>query len=960
MATDSASKKSYKETLNLPQTVFAMEAKLVQSEPLRLRNWRDGKLYEQTLQHRAKAEKWILHDGPPFANGDIHIGHLINKNLKDVIIRFRCMQGFQTPYVPGWDCHGLPIEHKIQEEIKKEGKNIREMSVLDVRKRCYEYAEKYAALQSEQFQRCGILGDWADPYLTLRAPYEASTLEVFAEFVRAGIVYKQLKPVAWSVANQTALADAELEYKDVEDATVYVEFPLVAGSKAAEGFREPVSLLIWTTTPWTLPANLADAAHPDVRYAYVKYTRGGTTKVGIVAEDLVKAVFENRAGVDSHELTGTVRTGAELMAMGLEYSHPFIDRRGKLLTADYVTTTDGTGLVHTAPGHGEDDYETGVRYGLDVYSPVLASGRFDDTTPEFIRGKSTKESNPIITEKLRELGVLFDEVKIMHSYPHDWRSMTPIIFRATEQWFVAMDKPFMATGENGSPRTLRERAQTACDKDVKFVPEWGRSRIGGMLTSRPDWCISRQRAWGLPIPVFYNEQGEPLLTPDSVKAVSKRFAEKGSDAWFTDTPAELLGADFKYPACFNGATLRNEKDIFDVWFESGNSWHAVLQARSNLKFPADLYLEGSDQHRGWFQLSLLPSLGATGKAPFKQVLTHGFAVKPDGTKWSKRDQDSNPDYPNALKLINEFGSDVLRLWCCSMDYEGDMPASRGAVKEFGDKYRKIRNTLRFLLANLYDFDPNEHAQPVPQKSLDGWALAELDNLIEQVTAAYDSYQLHRVFRLLHDFCSVQMSSIYGNAIKDRLYCEAPNAPIRRRSQTVLHQTVIALTKLLAPMLVFTADEAWEFILHKPGADSDLQSVHLSKLPKPSGKTASEEQKLEWKQLFDLRDAALQQLDALKKQAGMNKALDAEIVFEVDAATRVRLEPYGVDLEDLVAAGFHSFADGTGAGVKVIDRRETYRACARSWKRRPDVDQDPRHPDLSARDAAAVESSQGGK
>jgi len=969
MSTQTAPKKSYKETLNLPQTGFAMEAKLVQNEPKRLEKWREMRLYERILEARAGAEKWVLHDGPPFANGDIHIGTLTNKTLKDVIIRFRTMQGYLSPYVPGWDCHGLPIEHKIQEEIKKEGKNIREMSVLDVRQRCFAYAQKFAAVQSEQFQRLGILGEWNDPYLTMTPAYEAGILEVFAEFVRAGLVYKQLKPVPWSVANQTALADAELEYYDIEDASVFVEFPLVTGLAAAANFSDPVYLIVWTTTPWTLPANLVVAAHPDVRYAFVKYTREGKRRVGVVAEDLVKAVFEDRRGIESYEVSGQILTGRELEALdGTPYHHPFVSRRGKIVVADYVTTTDGTGLVHTAPGHGEDDYETGIRYGLEVYSPVLASGRFDDTVPQFIRGKSTKEANPLITDELRRRGLLFDEVKIVHSYPHDWRSKTPIIFRATEQWFINIDKPFAPPpgapsemlhpvgpqGEDWIP-SLRLLAIKTLRMQTSFIPDWGRQRLRGMLESRPDWCVSRQRAWGLPIPVFYNEKGEALLTPESVRAVSKRFGEKGSDAWFTDSPAELLGPNFRYPPGFSPDKLRKEKDIFDVWFESGSSWHSVLQARPQLGFPADMYLEGSDQHRGWFQLSLLPSLGMTGIAPFKEVLTHGFVVKPDGTKVSKSDK----EYVSATAEIERHGADLLRLWCSSVDYQYDIPTSPQVIREFGDKYRKIRNTLRYLLANLYDFNPATDAREVPLNSLDGWAWAQLDTLIAETIEAYQSYQLHRAFRLLHDFCSVQISAIYGNAMKDRLYCELPQSSLRRRCQTVLHRMLVALTKLLAPIIVFTADEAWEFIPNKQGEDAGLPSVHLAKLPKPSGMNVSEDQRRQWRMLLDLRDQATHQLDALKKQVGLNKAIDAEIVYHVDDATRRQLEPYGMDLEDLVGAGFHTLAamenGRAGAAVTVIDRRDSYQACARSWKRRPDVGQDAEYPDLSLRDAAAVRS-----
>jgi isoleucyl-tRNA synthetase len=948
MSTESKDKKNYKTTLNLPQTAFPMEAKLVANEPTRIARWHDMRLYEkiQTARAGSAKGKWILHDGPPFANGDIHIGHLINKTLKDVFLRYKTLAGYQTPYVPGWDCHGLPIEHKIQQEL---GPKLREMAVVDVRKKCFEYAAKYAEIQSKQFQRLGILGEWDNPYLTMKPEYECETLEVFARFVEAGLVYKQLKPVHWSIANQTALADAELEYKDVDDKSIYVEFPAVGES---HGF------LIWTTTPWTLPANLAIAVHPDVEYAYVKFRRAGEERVTIVAAALVERVFANRDGI---ELVHTLKTVPGKELVGKEYRHPFMNRTSKVVHAEYVTTTDGTGLVHTAPGHGEDDYHTGQHNGLEIYCPVLGNGRFDQTVPDWIQGKTVWEANPIVIEHLKQLNVLFAEETVRHSYPHDWRSKTPIIFRATEQWFVAINKPFSNAGSHSSPlpegegeKSLRDRACHAVQSKIDFIPDWGKHRMSGMLESRPDWCVSRQRAWGLPIPVFYNEKNDALLTPQSVRAVARRFREKGSDAWFIESPKELLGSDFRYPPGFSADNLRKEKDIFDVWFESGSSWHAVLQCRSYLHFPADLYLEGSDQHRGWFQLSMLPALGATGQPPFKQVLTHGFVVKPDGTKVSKSDK----EYVTATKEIDTHGADLLRLWCCSVDYQNDIPTSPAAIKEFGDKYRKIRNTLRYLLSNLYDFDPKVHMQTVPQNSLDGWANDQLDQLIRDVTEGYENYQTHRVFRLLHDFCSVQISAVYGNAMKDRLYCESPDSPLRRRCQTVMHRMVVALTKLLSPMLVFTADETWEYIQHKPHDDAALPSVHLALLPAASGDAVSDEQRDEWKLLMELRDQALGQLDALKKDAGLNKALEAEIIYEVDSDDlRRRLQAYGADLEDLVGAGFHSFAEkgteGPAVRVKVVDRRTTYPACARSWKRRPDVGSVVEYPDLSARDAKAV-------
>ncbi|MGC4032899.1 MAG: class I tRNA ligase family protein [Tepidisphaeraceae bacterium] len=654
----------------------------------------------------------------------------------------------------------------------------------------------------------------------------------------------------------------------------------------------------------------------------------------MLAKELVEKVF-GKVQTSNFSVVRTV-PGKEIL--DLEYTHPFVERTGKVLPADYVTTTDGTGLVHTAPGHGEDDYNTGIKFGLPVYCPVMANGRYDSTVPNWLVGLTVWEANPKVVEHLKEIGALLAEETITHSYPHDWRSKTKIIFRATEQWFVGIDRD---TADGEAP--VRKAALEAVTDEIKFIPEWGRARITGMLNSRPDWCISRQRSWGLPIPVFYNETGEALLTPDSVRAVARAFAKHGSDAWYTLTPAELLdGCDTG--DAFPKDKLRKEQDIFDVWFESGSSWNSVLKSREpDLQFPADLYLEGSDQHRGWFQLSMLPCLASGNGVPFKQVLTHGFIVGPDGKKVSKSDK----NYVTAMTEINRHGADLLRLFVCQLDYEGDMAASPKLIQEFGDKYRKIRNTLRYLLSNLYDYDGS--SQEVTTQSLDGWALYQLDQLIEGVTAAYDSFALHKAFRLIHDFCAVQVSAVYGNAMKDRLYCDAPDSPLRRRTQYVMHKMVLAITKLISPMLVFTADETWGFIPHKPADEAELPSVHLSRLPLPSGRVPSPEQIADWGVLFKLREEALLKLDALKKEKGVNKSLDAEVVLP--PSLKARFESYGVDLEDMVGCGYHSF--GSAEDVTVIDRRETYAACARSWKRRPDVGSNSAYPDLSARDAAAI-------
>ena len=640
-------KLDYKSSLNLPTTDFPMKADLVKSEPARLAKWQASDLYGRVQAIHADDPLFTLHDGPPFANGDIHIGHVINKTLKDVILRYKSMTGHRTPYVPGWDCHGLPIEHKIQETL---GPKWREMSQAAIREKCFAYAQTYVEKQSEQFQRVGILADWAHPYRTMAPEYESRVLEVFARIVERGLVYQQLKPVNWSIENQTALAEADLEYKDVTDTSVFVEFPS-ANPGAIKGkfdlrANARVNFLIWTTTPWTLPANLAISAGPDVEYAFVQFERDGHLMIDVVAVDLVEKVFA-RANV-AHETLATCR-GRELE--GLEYQHPFMPRTGKLVLADYVTTTDGTGLVHTAPGHGDEDYQTGKKYGLDVYCPVLANGRYDSTVPSWLTGLTVWQANPVVVEKLKDLGVLFAAEAYPHSYPHDARSKKPTIYRATEQWFVGVDRPFSVGDE--SPASIRDRAMRAIEHDVAFYPEWGQARLRGMLESRPDWVLSRQRAWGLPMPVFVSEQGRVLLDPAAIRAIGKQFAEHGSNVWFERSPAELL-AGVALPAGFDAATLRKGSDTFDVWFESGNSWFAVVEGRSDQLGhpPADLYLEGSDQHRGWFQLSMLPAIAVTGKPPFKALLTHGFAVKPDGTKVSKSDK----EYVKAVDELNRHGA----------------------------------------------------------------------------------------------------------------------------------------------------------------------------------------------------------------------------------------------------------------------------------------------------------------
>ena len=942
-------KKGYRDTLNLPKTSFSMKANLVQREPQLRKEWAKKNIYGKIRETRKGAPLYVLHDGPPYANGDIHMGTVINKVLKDLVVKYKTMTGFDAPYVPGWDCHGLPIESKVVTEL---GDKVREMSKPDIRKDCYKYASKYVKVQSEQFQELGIFGDFDNPYLTFTPQYEAGIIEVFAELVDKGLVYKQLKPIHWSVGCETALAEAELEYKDISSPSIFVNFPVAKESigrltelglvKQDEAKDAKICFMIWTTTPWTLTANLAIAAHPHLDYTAISYERDGKKFVSIlVIERLGAVIAAGNLQKGQYSISERKVRGSELE--GLLYLHPFVEKNPTekdaymVIRAEYVTTEDGTGLVHIAPGHGLEDYVSGMQYDLEVYSPVGDDGRYDDTVPEWLRGKKVLEVDPVINNRLQEEGLLFAKDEIVHSYPHCWRSKMPVIFRATEQWFISVDKELPGVG-----KSLRDLSLD-CVKKVKWIPAWGQKRIEGMLESRPDWCISRQRSWGLPIPAFTNSSGQSLMTRESVLAVAKHIGEHGSDSWSTDSPHQILGEGFELPDGFDFDDLEKEENIFDVWFESGCSWYSVCVKQTDWPVPVDLYLEGSDQHRGWFQLSLLPALGAIEKEPFKSVLTHGFVVDEKGMKQSK----SLGNYVNAQEEVAKYGSDILRLWVASVNYQEDIRCNDELIGRTQDAYRKIRNTLRYLLGNTSDFNPNKQAIAYNNMlEIDKWAMQQLQKLITNVIQAYENFVFHRVFSLIYNFCTVEMSSIYMDVLKDRMYCEPADSLSRRSGQTAMYRILDCLVRLLAPILVHTAEEAWAAMQFKPQA---IESVHLADMPQVDDSIDWQREEPKWQKLMSLRDEVLCELEGLRR--------NREIASNQEATVRIRTTD-----EELLKI-LQNFGEGNFAALCIVSEVKLQRAagettvtaekschqkCQRCWNYRPSVGADNEYPDLCKR------------
>ncbi len=934
----------YKSTLNLPQTGFPMKADLVTREPERLARWEQSRLYEAIQSRRAGAKDvFVLHDGPPFANGDVHVGTALNKILKDIVIKSKSLRGFRAPYVPGWDCHGLPIEFKVSQEMRKAGDDSADPAAI--RKACDAYARRYIDLQRTQFRRLGVLGDWERPYLTLDREYEAAELRLFAEIVERGFVYRGRKPVYWSIPCRTALAEAEVEYQDHVSQSVFVKFPVVD--------QPGTFILIWTTTPWTLPANLAVAYHTSFFYSLVLVGQ----ETYIVSTLLLDQVAK-KAGWEGYQILRSL-DGAALAS--LQYQHPFCARTGRLLPGDsFVTNDTGTGFVHCAPGHGMEDYHLGLAHGLPVYSPVDDDGCLaltsdfpaDQQMPASMVGKSIlakhgkSDANEAVLHELRVRNLLLHQENYHHSYPHCWRSKTPVIFRAMDQWFIRIDH---ATAPG---TTFRAEALAEIDR-VAWIPDWGVNRIKGAVQSRPDWCISRQRSWGVPIPAFYTSAGEAILDARVVRRTADLFEKHGSNIWFERDAAELW--DWVKPEDWTGPTPSTRSaDTLDVWIDSGSSSAAVIARRPELRgaahpFQCDMYLEGSDQHRGWFQSSLLLSLAGQRAAPYRAVLTHGFMVDADREKISKSKQGQGgyQKPQTAERYVKEYGADVLRLWVASQDFRSDIVVSEERLQKVGETYRVIRNALRYQLSNLFDFDPSRDAVADDRLTgLDRWILGEFAALEAECARAYDACEYHVVYQRAAQFAAVQLSSMYHDAVKDRLYTDPAGSPRRRATQTALHRLVTGLCQVLSPILVFTADEAWEFIPGRTAA-----SVHLSDWT-PRALVRREAEVRTWEWLFAARERVLPELEKARQAKRIGKALEARVGLRVPAAEVAGFEPGWEDpLRELLNVSQLRVATGEEFAAEIEAAEGT--KCERCWHWENDVGSHAAHPTLCGRCLGAV-------
>jgi isoleucyl-tRNA synthetase len=925
-----ADKSDYKQTMNLPVTEFPMRANLSAREPGWLEFWDGLDIYRRTLEANAKGPVFILHDGPPYANGHIHMGTAFNKVFKDLIVKYKTMRGYYAPYVPGWDCHGQPIEHMVEKNLGPE--KMKAATQAEVRALCREHAMKFVGVQSDEFRRLGVRGDFEDPYLTLNHAYEAGNVRIFKAMYDRGMIYKGAKPIHWCIRCGTALAEAEIEYSDEISDSIYVKFEFTSRPEAWADRPEPVSVLIWTTTPWTLPANVAVTLASKASYVGVAHDGD----VLVMAEALVDQVAA-AAGWTEWEVLPPRVTGKQLA--GLRYRQPIHDGvEGVIITGDHVELSTGSGAVHTAPGHGEDDYIVGQKFGLPMPMPVRDDGTFDAGGGPF-EGLDVRKANPVIVEWLRERGSLVAADKFSHSYPHCWRCKQPVIFRATEQWFVAMD-----TAADGV-RPLREGAMDAISK-VQWIPGWSINRMSAMVSDRPDWCISRQRAWGVPIPVFTCAAcGETVADDATFDAVIDLFESEGADAWFTKSPAEYLPPGTACPRC-GGTVLKPEDDILDVWFESGVSHTSVLETRPELRRPAELYLEGSDQHRGWFQSSLLTSVGAYDVPPFRAVLTHGFIVDGDGRKMSK----SLGNTVSPIDVVAKSGADIIRLWAASADYGQDISVSGEILDRTSEAYRRIRNTFRFLLSNLYDYHPSCAVPPDQMPELDRYALLTLSDLVRDVTVAYDEWRFHAVYRRFYEYCGSDLSSFYLDVLKDRLYADAPDSLERRSAQTVLAAMLAAMVRMVAPILTFTSEEIWQEM--PESLRGGVESVQLAGWPDVAVDDAGTgELRGAYAAVLEVREVVTKALEDARNEGVIGKSQEAAVEVTAPSAMIdvLRRRPALADLF-IVSAVSLVAADGE---IAVRIERAAGEKCPRCWNIRTDVGSDAAHPEVCSRCAAVL-------
>jgi isoleucyl-tRNA synthetase len=896
-----------KETLNLPRTSFSMKAKLAQKEPEIIKKWDEIELYKKIQKSRENGPSFVLHDGPPYANGHIHLGTALNKILKDFIIKSKNMRGFRAPYLPGWDCHGLPIEIKVDQQL---GERKRKMSLIEIREECQKYALKYVGVQRNQFKRLGVFGEWEMPYLTMDPEYEGEVIRHLAAFFASGNVYKGKKPVYWCISCKTALAEAEIEYKDRKSPSIYVKFPVISDlSKKFPNLKgKNVSVLIWTTTPWTLPANLAIAFHPEFEYAAFK-TNG---EVLIAAKRLVPVIAEELGFPKSEVMTTFL--GNELE--GLKARHPFIDRESVFVLADYVTLDQGTGAVHTAPGHGHEDYLTGLAYGLDIYNPVDSDGKFI-TSVEKYREMNVFDANQAIVDDLTKEGKLTRTADIVHSYPHCWRCKNPVIFRATSQWFISMDRNDLRK------KTLEEI------KKIKWIPPWGEERIANMVEARPDWCISRQRSWGVPIPAFYCESCSTILADESVSLkIADVFAKEGSNAWFIKTADELLPSGTKCPQC-GSAIFKKENNILDVWFESGAS-HNVLGKRSDLPWPADIYIEGHDQYRGWFNSSLIVGVAAKKAPPYKTCITHGFVLDEQGRGMSK----SLGNFIEPEEIISKNGAEILRLWVAMLNYKEDAKFGSETMQRLVEAYRKIRNTWRFILGNLDGFLPDkESINSEDMVPFDRWILEECAKLGRKVLKAYEDYEYHIIYHGIYNFFTIDLSAFYLDALKDRLYCSGKNSLLRKSAQTALFEILKTTLVLTAPLLPFTTEEAWEAM---PSFQGKEESVHLELFPLFEKEWLEAELYKEWEKLIEVRESVLKELELARESKLIGNSLEAQVTLKVPSSLEKLCRKFENDLASLFIVSAVQLEPHTGQEFEVIVSRADGEKCQRCWNYSPYV------------------------